>query len=207
MVSGRLGRAAVGNSILWCAAVGLLVVNIILLQQNRNLKTRIVSLSGTKVIAGQQMRDLSGASLDGYVRPIPMPASDSERLLIIGFSPNCQYCRANQERWGALAQGFSEHKGWRVVWVSRDPIPLTTDYCRTQGIPLKDVIAEPPMETYDQLGLRVVPRTIVVGPGGIVQKVWSGEFDTTQWREILSFLKLSEKAAVSDLSYAVNGSG
>lgn len=104
MVSGTLGRAVAGNSILWCAAVGLLVANIILFQQNRSLKTRIVLLSGTKVVAGQQMRDLSGASLDGYVRPIPMPASDSERLLIIGFSPNCQYRRANQERWGELGK-------------------------------------------------------------------------------------------------------
>lgn len=197
MPSAKIWKAAVTvqNSLIWCAAVGVLVLNFVLLWQNRSLRSRMELLSGTKVVAGQQMRDLSGVSLDGYLRPIPLPGAGSERLLIIGFSPNCQYCRANQERWQVLARGINVHKGWRVVWVSRDPIVLTTDYCREQGIPYKDVMAEPPEATYDQLGLRIVPRTIVIGPGGIVEKVWSGQLDRTQWDEVLSFLNLSDNTS------------
>lgn len=202
MASGTLRKAAgiAGNSLLWSAAVGVLILNILLFQQNRSLRSRMESLSGTYVVAGQQVRDLSGVSLDGYFRPITLPESDSERLLIIGFSPNCQYCRANQDRWQVLARGMNEHKGWHVVWVSRDPIVPTTDYCKAQGIPYKDVVAEPPMKTYDQLGLRVVPRTIVIGSGGVVEKVWSGQLDANQWKEVFSFLNLSWNATLRSLT-------
>jgi hypothetical protein len=186
------GAATVRNSLLWCATVGVLILNIVLLRQNRILRTRLDSSTGATVTAGQQMHDLAGVSLNGYLRPIALPASPSERLLIIGFSPNCGYCRANQNRWQVLARGVNERKGWRVVWVSRDPITLTADYCRTQSIANQDVVAEPPEATYDQLGLRIVPRTIVVGPGGIVEKVWSGQLGPNQWNEVFSFLKLSD---------------
>ena len=73
-------------------------------------------------------------------------------------------------------------------------IVLTREYCGAQGIPYGDVLADPPEATYEQLGLRVVPRTIVVGPGGIVEKVWSGQLDASEWNEIFSFFSLPGNA-------------
>ena len=42
--------------------------------------------------------------------------------------------------------------GVRVLWVSRDPVGITRDYCLKHGIPMSDVLADPPYRTYLQLG-------------------------------------------------------
>src|SRR5262249_30715062 len=65
-------------------------------------------------------------------------------------------------------------KGVRVLWVSRDPADITKDYCLKHGIPMFDVLADPPHRTYVQLGLARVPNTVLVGAEGKVEKVWAG---------------------------------
>jgi peroxiredoxin len=67
-----------------------------------------------------------------------------------------------------------EPKGVRVLWVSRDPIEVTKEYCLKRGILLSDVLADPPYRTYTQLGLARVPNTVLVDATGTVEKVWPG---------------------------------
>lgn len=179
--------ASWANGLVLSLAACLLVLNFVLLKQNNRLRSEVESLRTGRVAAGQQLRNLAGVSADGYLRAITLPTSPSERLLIIGFSPECPYCRANQNGWQVLARSIRERKGWRIVWVSRDPTTPTIDYCRAQGIPFSDVVAEPPEATYAQLGLRAVPKMILVGPGGVVEKVWSGQLDDAQWKDVFSF--------------------
>lgn len=178
------------NLLLLSLSLCLLVLNVVLLKQNGGIKSELESIKSGRVAVGQQLLNLTGASLDGRLRSIALPSSAAERLLIIGFSPDCPYCRANQNGWHVLANEFRERNGWRVVWVSRDPAALTADYCRAQGIPFSEVVAEPPESTYSQLGLRSVPKMILVGPGGVVQMVWSGQLDDAQWKNVFSFLKV-----------------
>jgi hypothetical protein len=182
------------NLLVSTLSVCLLTLNVVLLKQNRSLRSEVESLRGGRVVVGQQLLNLAGVSLDGHLRSIALPSAVSERLLIIGFSPGCRYCQANQNGWNALAHGISQRNGWRVIWVSRDPAALTVDYCRAQGIPFSDVLAEPPERTYSQLGLRIVPKMILVGPGGVVEMVWSGQLNDAQWKEAFSFLKVSGAA-------------
>jgi hypothetical protein len=179
------------NLLLLSLSVCLLVLNVVLLKQNGSLRSELESLRGGRVVVGQQLLNLAGVSLDGSLRSIVLPSAGSERLLIIGFSPGCRFCQANQNGWNVLAHKIRDRNDWRVIWVSRDPAALTIDYCRAQGIPSSDVVAEPPEGTYSQLGLRSVPKMILVGPGGVVQMVWSGQLDDAQWRDVFSFLKVS----------------
>jgi peroxiredoxin len=167
--------------LLWLAALGVLAENIILFQQNRRLSEALAP----QIAAGTQLQMLSGLSLDGHQEPVSLPSAAS-KLLIITFSPGCPACQANQDGWMRLASTL-EQKGVRVLWVSRDPIEITRDYCTKHGIPLSDTLADPPYRTFAQLGLARVPNTVLVGAEGRVEKVWAGRLEQAGWNTMFAY--------------------
>jgi len=167
--------------LLWLAGLGMLAENIFLFRQNRHLSEALAP----QITAGTQLRMLSGVALDGRLEPVTLPPADS-KLLIITFSPGCPACQANQDGWMRLASTL-EQKGVRVLWVSRDPIEITRDYCVKHGIPLSDTLADPPYRTFAQLGLARVPNTVLVGANGTVEKVWAGRLDQAGWNTMFAY--------------------
>ncbi len=163
------------------AGLGVLAENIFLFQQNRRLNETLAP----QITAGTQLQMLSGVALDGHLEPVALPAAGS-KLLILTFSPGCPACQANQGGWMKLANTL-EQKGVRVLWVSRDPIEITRDYCMKHGIRLSDTLADPPYRTFAQLGLARVPNTLLVGAEGRVEKVWAGRLDQTGWNTMFSY--------------------
>ena len=177
----RTRFAKVIEIFLWLAALGVLAENVVLFQQNRRLHEALAP----QIAAGIQLQMLSGLSLDGRLEPVTLPQAGS-KLLIITFSPGCPACPANQDGWMKLASTL-EQKGVRVLWVSRDPIEITRDYCVKHGIPLSDTLADPPYRTYAQLGLARVPNTVLVGAEGRVEKVWAGRLDQAGWNTMFAY--------------------
>jgi hypothetical protein len=84
------------------------------------------------------------------------------------------------------------NRGWRIAWISRDPVELTADYCRERQMPLTEVYADPPYRTYTQLSLKAVPNTVVVGTDGLVEKVWHGRIDQDAAQSVLAYFGISE---------------
>jgi hypothetical protein len=119
---------------LWLAGLGALAENIFLFQQNRHLSEALAP----QITAGTQLQMLAGITFDGRLEPVALPSADS-KLLIITFSPACPACQANQDGWIRLAS-ILEQKGVRVLWVSRDPIEITREYCVKHGVHLSDVL-------------------------------------------------------------------
>jgi peroxiredoxin len=175
-------------TLLWIAALGVLAENVALFRENR----RLLELAAPQIAAGAQLQMLSALTLDGRVEPVNLPSGES-KLLIITFSPGCPACRANQEGWTNLAS-LLKAKGVRVLWVSRDRIDVTREYCLKHGIPLIDVVADPPYRTYLQLGLARVPNTMLVS-GGTVEKVWAGRMDPAGWNSM--FANFGERGAAT----------
>ena len=184
---GKFGKSV--EVLLWIAALGVLAENIALFRQNR----RLLEAAAPQITSGTQLQMLSGLALDGRVEPVGLPSAGS-KLLIITFSPGCPACQANQEGWKKLANTL-EQKGARVLWVSRDPIEVTREYCLKHGIPLVDAVADPPYRTYLQLGLARVPNTVLVGPGGTVEKVWVGRLDQDGWNSVFAYFGERQDAA------------
>ena len=83
--------------------------------------------------------------------------------------------------------GALEQKGVPVLWVSRDPLELTRNYCMKHCIRPSDVVADPPYRTYLQLGLARVPNTLLVRADGTVEKVWAGRLDQTSWNALFAY--------------------
>ena len=93
--------------------------------------------------------------------------------------------------------GALEQKGIRVVWVSRDPIEVTKDYCLKHGIRLSDTLADPSHGTFVQLGLARVPNTMLVRANGTVEKVWAGRLDQAGWNTMFAYFGVPEGRASS----------
>jgi peroxiredoxin len=167
--------------LLWLAGLGVLAENVFLFRQNRRLSEALAP----QITAGTQLQMLAGITLDGRLERVTLPAADS-KLLIITFSPACPACQANQDGWTRLASTL-EQKGVRVLWVSRDPIEITRDYCAKHGIRLFDTLADPPNRTFAQLGLARVPNTLLVGAEGRVEKVWAGRLDQAGWNTMFTY--------------------
>ncbi len=167
--------------LLWLAGLGVLAENIFLFRQNRHLNEALAP----QISAGAQLQTLVGVALDGRLEPVTLPSADS-KLLIITFSPGCPACQANQDGWMRLASTL-EQKGVRVLWVSRDPIEITRDYCLKHGIRLSDTLADPPYRTFAQLGLARVPNTLLVGAKGRVERVWGGRLDQAGWNTMFAY--------------------
>jgi len=174
---------------LWLAGLGVLAENIFLFQQNRHLSEALAP----QITAGTQLQMLSGVALDGRLELMTLPPADS-KLLIITFSPGCPACQANQDGWMRLASKL-EQKGVRVLWVSRDPIEITRDYCTKHGIRLSDTLADPPYRTFAQLGLARVPNTLLVGANGTVEKVWAGRLDQAGWNTMFAYFGERQETA------------
>jgi peroxiredoxin len=167
--------------LLWLAGLGVLAENIFLFRQNRRLSEALAP----QITAGTQLQMLAGIAFDGRLEPVALPAAGS-KLLIITFSPGCPACQANQDGWMRLASTL-EQKGVRVLWVSRDPIEITRDYCLKHGIRPSDTLADPPYRTFAQLGLARVPNTVLVGAEGRVEKVWAGRLDQAGWNTMFTY--------------------
>jgi hypothetical protein len=127
---------------LWLAGLGVLAENIFLLQQNRRLNEALAP----QITAGTQLQMLSGVAFDGRLESVALPVAGA-KLLILTFSPGCPACQANQDGWMKLASTL-ERKGVHVLWVSRDPIEITREYCVKHGISLSDALADPPHRTF-----------------------------------------------------------
>src|SRR5215469_17831993 len=158
MPKSKFGKAI--EILLWIAAFAVLAENINLFHQNR----RLIQTTAPQITAGTQLQMLSGVGLDGLLQPVSLPSAGS-KFLIITFSPGCPACQDNQAGWTKLANALQQ-RGVRVLWVSRDPIEITRDYCLKHGIPLANTLADPPYRAYVQLGLARVPNTVLVGSGG-----------------------------------------
>jgi peroxiredoxin len=174
---------------LWLVALGVLTENIFLFLQNRRLSEALAP----QITAGTQLRMLAGIAFDGRLEPVALPAAGT-KLLIITFSPGCPACQANQEGWMRLASAL-EQRGVRVLWLSRDPIEITRDYCTKHGIRLSDTLADPPYRTFAQLGLARVPNTLLVGAEGRVEKVWAGRLDQAGWNTMFAYFGERQEAA------------
>jgi peroxiredoxin len=167
--------------LLWLAGLGVLAENVFLFRQNRYLNEALAP----QISEGTQLQMLAGIALDGRLEPVALPAAGS-KLLIITFSPGCPACQANQDGWMRLTSRL-EQKGVRVLWVSRDAVEITRNYCVEYGIRLSDALADPPYRTFAQLGLARVPNTLLVGAEGRVEKVWAGRLDQAGWNTMFAY--------------------
>jgi peroxiredoxin len=198
-----MSTSTLTSKVIQCAivviAVAVLTQNLLLLKDNRALRQAVNRPDQDMAIpVGRPVRDISGSTMEGKLRTISIPEQPGEKLLIITFSPGCPFCLASLASWRQLSKELTKRQEWHVVWVSRDTLSVTKQYCTEQELPVDQTIADPTYRTYAQLALKAVPNTVVVGAGGHVEKVWNGSLDTQKkWSEVAAYFNLQQKEVPS----------
>ena len=83
---------------------------------------------------------------------------------------------------------------WQVVWISQDPLPDARAFVAQHQIADGRVLTDLPWRLYWRLGLHAVPTTAIVGPDGVVERIWLGRVDEDDLQEIVAFFTSMEEA-------------
>lgn len=166
--------------------VAVIAQNVVLQRWNRILLAN-GGPGGTKLEPGIQLRGLAGVDPGGSLKQIDLPGRE-QKLVIITTAVACTSCRINEQGWFALTDQILKTSHGAVIWISSDSVSVAERHFRGSALPPGALVADPPYSTYRQLNLQAVPRTLVVGPHGIVERVWEGPLSASQWKEIHDFL-------------------
>jgi peroxiredoxin len=171
-----------GAILLTVLILTLLVLNVSLVIQNRNLRTG--PAVGTRSIAlkeGTIVPALSGLDLDGNKITLNYQ-NDPRKAVMLIFSPRCGYCTDNMPNWQAIAQSL-DRKLYRIMAVS-----ITNDgvkeYIAEHSLPDVPVIADVEPKSRVSYEMNVTPQTILIDSQGKVEKVWTGVLQHDERAEV-----------------------
>lgn len=177
-----------GAILLTVLILTLLVLNVILVTQNRNL--RAAGSVGTRSIAlkeGTIVPALSGLGLDGNKITLNYQ-NDPRKAVILILSPHCGYCTENMPNWQAIAQSL-DRKLYRIMAVS-----ITNDgvkeYIAQHSLSDVPVIADVEPKSRVSYEMNVTPQTILIDSQGKVEKVWTGVLQQHERAEVEQSLGL-----------------
>lgn len=183
------------NYVISGCCVLLLGLNIALVYQNRELKSRLsVPPPVLQATAGAQMPDLKGFDPDG--KPVAVHyGNDPRHVLVLVFSPTCPFCEQNWPKWAEVIKSLD---GSVVRPVGVDVTSSTTDDFDSQhamaGMP---VIAKVDPVARVDYRFQLTPQTILVDASGKVEKVWTGVLNDANVSELKQRLSGSRAASVS----------
>ncbi len=111
---------------------------------------------------------------------VSYPFPDSEDTLVLVFSKTCGWCNQNWPHWQQLLSA-----GLKInpvlVDLSRSVGPSYLLAHHVETLPLIHELDPAMLEPYK---FRFTPQTILVGPGGKVKAVWTGELTVSDLNDI-----------------------
>ncbi len=179
----RLPWFRVFLSVLVCS---ILCINALFVFENGRLRKRLSAMTDhVEINPGDIFPSFNGVDLTGRLKQVEFGQQD-KRFLMILVSAGCPACLANVENWVDLVQGLDPDE-WEVMWLSRDPWEKTREFALERGF-TGHVLSEFSTREYRQVGLRLVPRTIIVSPNGVVENIWVGRLEEEQWSDVSNHL-------------------
>jgi hypothetical protein len=162
--------------------VVLIVMNVLLLQQNKELKAYAGKMNRSLGLKpGTEVPPLKGVDLNGAGREFSF-GEDARKTLLLILSPTCGPCKENMPNWEALMKDMDERLA-RVVVVSTAPRGVKEF---TSGFDLGNapVIAEIDQETRTAYNMIATPQTILIGPDGKTERTWTGPLSAEMQQDV-----------------------
>lgn len=160
----------------------LLVANIALIRQNRELKVRL-ALPPPQLEAahGAQMPDLRGFDPTG--KPVEvLYGKDPRKVLVLVYSPTCAFCDQNWSKWQAMITSLAPSAVRTVaVDVSSNSSEVFIQQHQLVGLPVFQKVDPQATVNYR---FQLTPQTILVDSTGKVEKVWTGVLNDSALAEI-----------------------
>ncbi len=160
--------------------VGLLVSNVALLVQNRDLKLKAIGENLVPTV-GRTMPPISGIDINDEKLDFRWNSDESKTLLLI-FSPRCGFCHENMPSWNSIIEKIDK-ENFRILAVSsvQEGTKEFVEKYNLKGFP---VISEPDARILVDYGMQVTPQTVLLDGNGRVEKIWLGAIQNDQKPEI-----------------------
>jgi len=174
----------------------LLATNIALIHQNRQLKDRLaLPPLAMETTVGARLPDLRGFTSDG--KPVEvLYGKDSRKVLVLVFSPTCPFCDQNWPKWYDLMSSLNR--------TAVRPVAVDVTSSSTPGFLSQHQLAEMPVflkvdpQATVNYRFHLTPQTILVGPDGKVEKVWSGVLSDSAMAELKQRVGANKTTTVSN---------
>ncbi len=166
---------------------GLLIINVALQQHNHQLLSRIENLESSQgPPVGFSFTSISGTDLNNL--PVRLDyAERTDRSLFLLLSPACRYTKENWPYWHRL---LKEAPNTKVVFADITG-EVDPNYFRAAGLASPGQVIKLDGSALFAHNLRVTPTTVVLGPRGCVEGVWTGVLDNEDVRAALVLLGAS----------------
>ena len=162
----------------------MMALNVALVVQNRALKAAASNPGGGRSIVlkpGKVLPTLAGMDTDGRELKFPFGADQRKTVLLV-FSPRCPYCAQNMPNWQAIARGI-DSKSFRVVAVSTSSEGVK-EYVAKHELTNLSVIADIEPKNRVEYEMNLTPQTVLIGPDGTAEKVWTGRIGAAERDEV-----------------------
>ena len=153
---------------------------VLLARQNRQLKTNLSRLQGEMMAnrggevpslkIGEVLEPLLLPTLNGEPRRLAYDDPVRNTILLI-FSPDCPACQENMSNWKRLQESCDPNRE-RLFYVSTAEGEKTAEFARDHALPEPVLLSD--HEALTRYNVFSIPTTVVVGPGGVVKRVWVG---------------------------------
>ena len=149
---------------------------------------------------------ISGPSIrgiDGLGQAVTYDVSNRSRPTIIYvYSPQCHWCRANEENVSSLVKQTRARYVFLVVSLNAKPDPLTDATYTQHG---SAIIYKPSQDTLRQYQFNGTPQTIVVSRSGTVQELWNGAWSNATKNEIEKYFSVTLPGLVGKTRHSSAG--
>ena len=163
-------------------AVTILILNLMLVQQNRDLKAyanRVDQL--IELNPGTRLPALEGSNAEGNRIKVSYERETRKTLLLV-YSPQCGSCTDNMPAWHTLLKR-ADRDSVRIVGVSV-LASGAADYARKHDLSGIETLTEVSPKVRTAYRLNLTPQTILISSDGVVEKVWSGVLSDEERGEI-----------------------
>ena len=164
----------------------LLAIEVVLLmQQNRELKSAVRAMSSETVDPlrpGDSIQTVGFQTMDGRRGELSYTDPGKKYLLFV-LSTSCPHCERNLELWSELV-AFDSNRRCNILGLCVDELQATLDYSAEKHLPFSLVSVAVDTGFHRKYRVSGVPETILVDGNGRVERTWLGELNSEQRDEI-----------------------
>lgn len=161
--------------ILYLISTLLLVTNIFLIFQNLNLRAQLKETQPLQVEEGETLDKFQAKNLKG--EEIKIDYSPNNKRILLFFRTTCGYCQKQMKYWKDLTSN-ADRQNYKITAITTETdIQAIENYMKTYDVENWEVLIINP-EDARKAKLLATPITIVVNNKGVIEKVWTGMWQT-----------------------------
>ena len=149
----------------------------------------IAAMLGVVAWLGVQARDIRNERLEAAERRLQLPevylvnlqgglvplrSAGGQSVVLVFFTTTCEYCRAELHAFRQNAALLKEHDVFFVAWEERNAVGRFARETGIDGVPWFNVLRDTASVLGEELGIDVVPTTLIYGPDGRLRKAFEG---------------------------------